>query len=288
MNVINEACGTTATEAKNPGSRVQCFEGLAKTAWLTKETFSFATIAAAKTRAAAITGISGKDIKVLPYFADIQPSNTEPTYKDTLYNGKFELTKAIVGEVIRIDTSVCTQEYLISLSKAGYTRMFTLTNEQELLCDVQTDGSVKGRRLSSMNVGVRNGRTTADLPFTNVTLNYESELFDILKTTGDLTDLEGILDVVIKQVSASSTSVKFTVETDCGGSLVKNLIAGNIIFKEAGGSVATATFVPADGDGVYEYTGTGFADDYTIELNGVVTIGEVFYESPVILVIAVT
>src|SRR5690606_28595779 len=149
------------------------------------------------TRAAAITGISDKDVFVLPYFADIQPANTEPTYKDTLYTGKYELTKAVVGETIRIDTSVCTQEALISLSKAGYNRMFILTDDQELLCDVQSDGTVKGRRMSSFNVGVRNGRTVGDLPFTNITVNWESELFDILKTDADLTDLEGVLDVVI-------------------------------------------------------------------------------------------
>ena len=287
MSIINEACGSTATTVKNIGARVQCFEGLLKTGWLAKETFSFASVAEAKTRAAAITAISGKNLGVLPYVADIQPANTEPTFKDTLYNGKYELTKAIVGDTIRIDTSVCTQEALKTYAKAGYSRMFQLTDSNELLCDVQADGTVKGRRMSSFLVGLRNGRTTGDLPFTNLTINYEDESFSVLKTDSDLTELEGILDVVIKEVSASTTSVKFTVETDCGGSLVTNLTSSDVTFLDSSGDPQAGTFVVADGDGVYEYTGTGFESNSTISLDGVVVQGEVYYESPTPLTITV-
>jgi hypothetical protein len=52
------------------------------------------------------------------------------------------------------------------------------------------------------------------------------------------------------------------------------------VLKDATGSVNAATFVPFDTDAeVYELTGTGFANDFTLDLDGVQEVGTVMYES---------
>ena len=286
--IINEACGGTNTKVKNIGGKLQCFEGLLKTFFLTKENFSFATVADAKLKANSLTAIAAKEIAPFPLVGDVQLSNTEATVKDTLYQGSYELTAAVPGEIYRIDTAVCTQEALKSYENAGYTRIFQLTNEGEITCDIQDDGTVKGRKLSSFNVGIRNSRVAGDIPFTNITVKFSSEIYSVLKTDSDLSDLEGILDVNLEQVSASATEIKFTANVACSGTSANTFVAADVIVKDTEGAVVAVTFVTPDPNGVYTVTGTGFATGYTLGLVDVVTQGEVFYESPEPLTIEVS
>ena len=83
----------------------------------------------------------------------------------------------------------------------------------------------------------------------------------------------------IKVVSASTTSVKFTVDAGCAGDQVTSLEDADISFKTALGVNVTHTFIAADHNGIYELTGTGFVTGNKLDLNGIVSQTEATYES---------
>lgn len=80
-------------------------------------------------------------------------------------------------------------------------------------------------------------------------------------------------------VSASATSIKFTVDAGCAGDLVKTLTDSDITLKTALGAPVTHSFVAADSNGVYTLTGTGFANGIVLDLDGVVAQTEASYEA---------
>jgi hypothetical protein len=100
-----------------------------------------------------------------------------------------------------------------------------------------------------------------------------------LKPTWSQIELNGIFDVEISIVSASATSVKFTVDAGCAGDIVTSLENADLTFKKPDGTPVTHSFVAADANGVYEFTGTGFATGDLVGLNGVVSQPEADYEA---------
>ena len=99
-------------------------------------------------------------------------------------------------------------------------------------------------------------------------------------------DVFGIFDVNLVQISASATSIKFKAFAGCGtGESLRSLIADDVVLKDASGAVQDTSFVAADSEGIYEVTGTAFANGYKLSLNGVVEKPGIAYESPESLVI---
>ena len=278
--LVNEACNTQESGTKNLGKREQCIEGAVKTAYLAKESFSFADIEAAKSKANHLTAIQNKDLVPIPLIDGIEANNTEATY----YNGRFEdfETKAAVhGSNYRINLAICTYAALKTYANSEYTRFIQITTKNEMTVDIQDDGSVKGRKLTSMIVGPRMEATDSDPAYTNLLLKYAEDTYSILKPSGfELTDIEGIVDVSLEIVSASATSIKFKAKDDCANAVYKVFEDGDFVVKDTDGAAQTVSFVAPDADGVYELTGTAFATDYTVELDGVVIKVNDLYETP--------
>jgi hypothetical protein len=285
--MINEVCGGENNPVLNVGGKLQCLEAPVKTFALARETFSFASVAASKTSAAWRTAIENKDVVIFPYVEAITANNTDAVIKNGRYRD-YTLKAAVPGSNYRMDLAICTHEAVKSYETSEYTRIFRISAEDEFTCDVQTGGAVKGEAISNFIVGIRNEATDDDVANTIVGIKYRKEGHDILVAGFDLSEVEGVHDVTFIQESASATLIEFKAQSGCSGALIKNLATADVKLYESNGTPKTATFVAADADGVYSFTGTGFANGMYISTDGVRDLTDIFYESPEPLVIAVT
>lgn len=286
--VINELCGSDAVTPKNTGtSGAECIEGVLEKQFVARSGFSFPTVAAFKSRAAWIEAIENKDI--VPLFAAqvVTNANTEPTVYTT---GNFSYQTSPGAKIITYENYLgfCSYSALVSYENSDYTQVFDYNTDGSFVGVYQEDGSVKGQDIK-LTVGIRQN-TVLDKPATTlVTVNYLNfkqiinNAVVIKPTFGQ--DLKGIFDVQLEQVSASATTIEFKAIVECGKRPLNSLIAANVIVRDAAGAVQTVSFVAADADGVYTITGTGFATGYTVEINGVVTQGDMMYEGEGVLTI---
>ena len=286
-SIVNEVCGSATTETpKNTGGKKQCLEGPVRTYALAKENFSFANVATAKTKTAWDTAKTAKDIVIFWDVENIEANNTDAE----IQNGRYEdylLKKAVKGVDYRHNLSVCSQEALESYEDSAYTRIFRITDDDEIACEVQDDGTVKGEPLSNMIVGQRNDPTTDDVAHSITTFKFRSYKQSILRSGFAMANYEGIYDVELTETTSSATSIKFKAALPCTGDALNTLAAGNFQMFEPDGVTAKAfTFVEPNSAGEYEFTGTGFTNNMIIKLNGVVTISEAMYETPNNLVVA--
>lgn len=285
---VNEICGTeTSVAQKNTGGKKQCLEGAVRTYALAKSTFSFASLAAAKTKAAWDAAKAAKDIVVFYDIEELAPNNTEAVIKNGRYSD-YPISPSVKGVNYTHYLSTCSHEAVKSYEDSDYLQIFRITDNNELLCEINDDGTVSGEPLTSMIVGERDDAPTDGTPSTVVQFKFDSYSASIIIPEFDLTDYEGIYDVTLTQVSASSTSIRFTASTSCSGASVTSLVDADVILNDVGGSAFTHSFVAADSNGVYELTGTGFLSDFTVELNGVIQQSQIMYEGEAPLAITVT
>lgn len=286
MSLINRICDSGAdSQPKNMGGKKQCLEAPVKTVTLAMGEQSFATEAAMNDKAIVDADIQAKKLVPMATITGLELANTEAVKKE----GRYETTTtkdAVAGVKYRFDLSMCTYEALLSY-KDKVERIYESTNDKEVFADVQEDGTVKGRPITNMEIGIRNQATDDDTPYVDVTFTFESPLHDILKPKVDFTKLEGIFDIDLEIVGTpTSTSIKFKANSDCSGRAIKTLEDGDVVLKDATGAAQTITFIAPDTEGVYEITGTAFANDFTLESNGVVAKAEAMYETPEALTIS--
>lgn len=286
MSIINEVCGSSTTEKPlNTGGKKQCLEGPVRTYALAKDTFSFADIATAKTKAAWDTAKAAKDIVLFWDVESIEANNTDAE----IQNGRYEdytLSKAVKGVDYRHNLSVCSQEALESYEESEYTRIFRITDDNEITCEVLDSGAVKGEPLSNMLVGLRNDPTTDDVAYSTTTFKFRKSKQSILRSDFEMANYEGIFDINFEIVGTpTATEIKFKALIHCTGAALTTLTSGDVILNDAGGSAHSNSFVAADSDGVYTLTGTGFANNFTLNGNGIITITEAMYEAPTPLTI---
>lgn len=286
ISIINEVCGNDAETVQNTGGKKQCLESAVRTYALAKESFSFDDLAAMKGQDAWDAAKTSKDVVVFYDVEELEPNNTESIIK----NGRFadyNIKDAVKGVNYTHYLATCSHEAVKSYENSAYTRIFRISEDNEVLCEVQDDGSIKGEPLTSFIVGVRDDAPADGTPSTKVYLKFNSYKMSIVIPDFDLTDYEGIYDVNLTQVEASATSIKVTASADCSGSLIKSFVAADFIVKDASGQSQTVTLVPPSAEGVYELTGTGFASGFTVELNGVIAQTGITYEGNEALTIEV-
>lgn len=291
MGVYQE-CKNKKTGVRNTGAKEQCLEGLFIKPALAIPGFSFPTVSAAKTKAAWDAAIAAKQLFPLYEVEELASANTE----DTFYEGRSRQYRTASGKKVSTFTSflgLCSHSAL----KAFHGKemgLFEFTEDGAIKGVIMDNGMVKGQDVV-LNIGKRLDATADRPPSTLITTNYKSaDQFEddgaILRPeTWGYIDLYGVFDVNLVQVSANATTIKVKANDGCAGgdSALTAFIAANFKVRNLAGAVVTTTFVEADADGVYTLVGTGFVSGFTVELNGVVTMAGMAYESPEKLIIAV-
>lgn len=292
MSTYLEICGGGETKPKNTGFKEQCIESKLNIPILS-DGFQFPTVSAFKTVADWKAAILAK--KLVPLFPvyELADASTEDTKFES---GSFSKVTAKGVEKITFECylSVCAYAALKSYENSGkYGELFEYNEDGDYSGIFASDNiKVKGRKVTSVKV-TRIRATKDKVPFVKgeITFADKDDVLDAVIVKSDLSesDLEGIFDVQLVQVSATATAIRFTASAGCsgGGSLVTSLIAANIVVKNAAGAVQTVSFVTADANGVYTLTGTGFVAGHTVSLNGVVAQTTIMYESPELLVVTI-
>jgi len=291
MSVYQE-CAGSGSSLKNTGANEQCLEGLTIRTAVAIPGFSFATKADAKDKDKWDAAIAEK--KIFPLFdvEELASANTE----DTFFEGRSKQYRTAVGKKVSTYTSflgLCSHNALKAFHGKDV-QLFEFTEDGALLAVNDTDGiKVKGQDVV-LTIGKRVPATADRPPGTLVTISYKD--FNQFEERGAILrpenwggiDLFGIFDVTINQVSASSTSIKFTISDGCagGGQNLDVFEDGDIVVLDGTGAAQTVSFVAPDTDGVYEVTGTGFANGFTVGLDSVVTKASTSYESPSVLTVS--
>lgn len=283
MNLVNEVCGTdTTSQPKNLGGKKQCIEGAVLTGFLARNDFSFPTLKDAKDPIKVKAAIAAKNLVPLPEFETVEDENTEATTVEK--RSKTIISKqGVAGSKYGIDASMCTYSALKTYQDSEYTRIFEITDadNEEMTCDIDEEGKVFGRKLTSTIVGLRTRTSLENDASVPLSLKFAKDTYDIIATGGKFADFEGVFDVVFEiEGVPTATVVKFKVLSGCSGRVIKSFEDGDVELRNALGAVESVTFTAPDANGVYTLTGTAIANGYKLSTKGVVTKPEGNYESP--------
>lgn len=273
-------CHKEGQSNKNTGANEQCLEGVVIRHALATDEQEFATVAAAKTLASWKADIDLK--KIIPLFEieELAVADTEDTYFEG--NSKYKTKNGKKIRTFNCFLGLCSHDALTSYNNKKM-RVYEFTDAQEIKGTTPDGVKVKGQ-LVTITVGKRVDAMPDKPAHTPVTLEYaDYKEFEnngvIAKPTWSHIELNGIFDVHINIVSASATSIKFTVDAGCAGDVVTSLEMADVTLKTALGVAVTHSFVAADPNGIYELTGTGFGTGNVVNLNGIVSQTEATYES---------
>jgi hypothetical protein len=273
-------CSQEGVGNKNTGANEQCLEGVVIRHALATDEQEFATVTEAKSLAAWKADRDEKKIIPLYEIEELAVADTEDTFFEG--NSKYKTKNGKKIRTFNCFLGLCSHDALTSYNNKKM-RVYEFTDAQEIKGTTPDGVKVRGQ-LVTITVGKRVDAMPDKPAHTPVTLEYaDYKEFEnngvILKPTWSQIELNGIFDVRIHQVSASATSVKFTVDAGCAGDVVTSFETADLTFKTAAGVAVTHTFVGADPDGVYEFTGTGFVAGNVVDLNGIVVQTEATYES---------
>ena len=142
-----------------------------------------------------------------------------------------------------------------------------------MTCDVQSDGTVKGRKMPSFLVGLRNQATDADTPFADVNIKFESDVYDIVNATFPLTEVEGVFDVDFTVTGTPTDSeIIFSATKNCTSENVASFVQADMAFTTASGVDVTLAAVSYDAN-TKLYTATsaaGFVTGGSLKTAGVI------------------
>ncbi|RUT68688.1 hypothetical protein D0817_20220 [Flavobacterium cupreum] len=288
--MVYQECKNKKKAKKNTGAKEQCLEGLTIKTAAHVPGFSFESIEDAKDKTKWDDAVALKKIIPLYEVEELASANTE----DTNFEGRRRQYRTASGKKVSTYNSflsLCSHS-AIKTYDGDEVGLFEFTEDGAVKGVINDDGSVKGQSVV-MNVGKRIDATADRPPSTQVTINYKdfNEFEDdgaIFRPEGwGADDIYGIFDVTLNQVSASASEIKFTAASGCAGGdeQITSLLAANVVLKDLTGATESVSFVAADADDIYTITGTGFADGFTLGLNGVVTQTGTSYESPTPLII---
>lgn len=268
---------------KNTGANEQCLELVTVRTALAVPGFKFASVEDAKNIEKWNEAIANKQLYPLYEAEEWTSANTD----DTFFEGRSMQYLTVSGKKVITYTSFlgfCSHSALKSFNRKGM-QLFEFTEDQAILAVINSDLSVQGQNVV-LNIGQRLPATADRPPGALVTINFKdkNQLEDnaaVLRPDWNHSEINGIFDVSLIQVSASATSIKFKAVTGCsaGDAELLSLEASDIILLDGNGDGHVFSFVEADDDGVYELTGSGFESDFTLNLDGVITKTEGIYES---------
>lgn len=282
--MVYHECKTGESGLKNTGAKEQCLVGVTVRYAVGKPGFTFPNVAGVKSKTAWDTAVAAKNIFPLYDVNEFAIADTEATF----YEGKvkrYETGRAKKIRTFRTIVGSCSY-YALSTFNEKEMEVYEFTEDGYIKAVKTSTGTIKGQK-AKINVGRLQDAIDGTPQSAVITINYsdfneyEQNGANILTEDWSYTDLYGIFDVAINIVSASSTQIKFKVIEGCagGGESVTTLESTDVIVKNASGAIQTVSFVTADTDGVYTVTGTGFATDFTVSLNGVVNSAGNSYEA---------
>lgn len=285
-------CKGKNQDKKNTGAKEQCIEGIMIRTAVGIPGFKFDSREDAEDLDKWNEAVAAKNIFPLFEAEEVTTANTEPTY----FEGRRRQYLTAEGKKVTTYTSIlglCSHNALKSFGDTPL-QLFEFTEDGAIKGVNTDDGGVKGQSIT-LNVGPRLDATADRPPSTLVTINYlnKNEFEDngwIGRPTWNESELFGIFDVTLSQVSASATVIKLTAGVGCSGSdeLVETFVLANFVVRNLSGVIQVVTFTAPDANGVYTLTGTGLASGFTVELVDVVTVGDISYETPEPLVLVVT
>lgn len=274
-------CAQDGAQTMNTGAKEQCLNGPVVRHALATTDQEFANPSAAKTLSNWRTAEANKEIIPLYEIEQLAVADTEDTYYEARKKYKTKNGKKI--RTFECHLGVCSHRSLASYNGKKM-RVYEFTDAQEIkACTV--DGTKVRGQLVTIEVGKMVDATDDKPQYTPVTLTYEDyKEFEngpvILRPSWSHIELQGIFDTKLTLVSASATSIKFTASSGCAGDdKVTVFESSDVVLLNASGSAYSHSFVEADANGVYELTGTNFANNFTVNLNGVVEKTEATYES---------
>lgn len=292
MSTHIEICGGGEVSPKNTGFKEQCIESKLNIP-IISDGFQFPTVAAFKTVADWKAAIQAKNLVPLFPVYELADASTEDTKFES---GSFSKVTAKGVEKITFECylSVCAYAALKSYENSGkYAELFEYNEDGDYSGVFASDNTkVKGRKITSIKV-TRIRATKDKVPYVKgeITFADKDDVLNAVIVKSDLaeTDLEGIFDVQLTQVSATATVIKVKASAGCsgGGSLITSLVDGDLVVKNAAGAIQSVAFTAPDADGVYTLTGTGFVTGHTVSLDGVVAQTTIMYESPEVLSITI-
>jgi len=275
-------CSQAEATTLNTGAKEQCLNGPVVRHALAQTDQEFATATAAKTLSNWRTAEANKEIIPLFEIEQLSVADTEDTYYEARKKYRTKVGKKI--RTFEVHLGVCSHRALASYHGKKM-RIYEFTDNQEIKATTVDGTKVRGQ-LVTIEVGKMIDATDEKPQYTPVTVTYEDyKEFEngpvILKPTWSHIELQGIFDVTLAlSGTPTSTSIKFTASAGCSGDdVVTAFVDANVKLYNADGTEKTHTFVAADANGVYELTGTAFANGMYIDLDGVVQQTEATYES---------
>lgn len=284
-----DICSGESAPQKNTGYKDNCIESKLLIPILSNG-FEFASVADFKIVASHRTAIAAK--KIVPLFPiyELADASTEDTKFES---GNFSRVtdKGVEKITFECYLSVAAYAALKSYEELGqYGELFEFNEEGDYSGIYASDGvKVKGRKITDLSV-TRIRATKDKVPYVKGEITFEDkdDVLGAVIVKSDLTDdhLEGIFDVGLQEVSASSSSIKFTAKT--GNSFVTSLVDADIEVRDLSNAVHVASFVAPGIDNQYELTGAGFATGFKVSIKGVVVQTTIMYEGTDPLAITVT
>ena len=280
-------CSQASTSQRNTGADEQCLVAPVVKYVLAGNDQKFATKELAKTLASWKTGIASKDLIPLYAIEVLANANIEATFYEARNRYQTKAEKKVVTSEYHL--GVCSYGALLSYSGKKM-RLYEFSDDGKLSGVTDEEGTIVKGQLVTIEVGMLIASVDDKPQTATVTITYEDwkEFVNnpaILVPSWSHLELNGIFDANINIVSASATSVKFTVGLGCNGDIVKSLEDTDLTFKKPDGTPITHSFVAADANGVYGFIGTGFAAGDLIGLNGVISqperILELLKEQPI-------
>jgi hypothetical protein len=278
-------CGSDEVGFRNTGAKEQCLEGALVRPALATLDQQFASVTSAKTLADWKTDRDLK--KIFPLFDadDLANANVEDTLKEL--RRRTIITAAGKKKITYNSYISLCSHYALKAFNGKKMRFYGFTDKQEITATTPDGVAVEGE---TVLVTIKDRvRPTVDTPgYTPIEIEFldKNEHEDkgvVLRPDWSDIDLDGIFDVTVNIISASSTSIVFEMLQGCGAGneAVTTFVDGDVLLKNASGVTQSPTFTEANTAGRYTFTGTGFANNFTISLDGVVAKTEASYETPV-------
>ncbi|QYS85411.1 hypothetical protein JJC03_09180 [Flavobacterium oreochromis] len=281
--MVYHECKNGDTGLKNTGAREQCLVGVTVRYMVAIPGFSFANVDELKDLSKINQYVKEKKLYPLYDVNEYAVADKEATF----YEGKtysYETGKAKKVRTFKSVVGSCSYNALSSFNEKEM-QAFEFTEDGYIKAVITADKKIKGQTIK-LNVGRLQDAVDGTPQSTLVTVNYKD--FKEYEQNGanvlidySYSDVYGIFDVTLLQVSASATEIKFKVKEGCagGGTSVTTLTASDIVVRNTAGAIQSVSFVTATSDGVYTLTGTTFTTGYTVSLNNVVASAGNNYEA---------